>query len=170
MLLCCVCITMVRGDDVCGTMGEVVDEEVAAAAVAAEASCAASPLPPIGVAARPESLMAVSKGESDMANTMRWGRMGTDVCGECTVEARQRVASERNRCRSTSLLCVCCVRGGDSPACTTKQKTLFPMVMRALVCGGCLWVFRGGRRSRWGRGRGDPRAETHERQSICVQG
>jgi hypothetical protein len=62
---------MVRGDDVCGTMGEVADEEVAAAAAAAEVPCAARPLSPEGVAACSASLMAVSKGESDMANTMR---------------------------------------------------------------------------------------------------
>ena len=71
MLLCCVCTTVVRGDDVCGTVWEVADEEVAAAAEAAEAPCAARPLSPEGVAARSASLMAVSKGESDMVNTMR---------------------------------------------------------------------------------------------------
>ena len=83
MLLCCVCIISSRGDDVCGTVGEVADERVAAAAAAAEAPCAPRPLPPRGVAACCASVMTVSDGESDMANTMRWGRTGTDACGEC---------------------------------------------------------------------------------------
>ena len=169
MLLSCVCIASLMLGDVRGTVGEAADERVAAAAVAAGAACAPRPLPPMGVPACPESVMTVSKGESDMANTMRWGRSSTNECRVWAVEGEERVADGRNRCRPRCLLCVCCVRDGDSAACSTKQKTLFPMVMRARVCEGGVWVFQGGRRSRWARGRGDPRAETGERCACELQ-
>jgi len=114
MLLSCVCITLLRGDDACGTVWRVADEGVAAAAAAAWASCALRPLPPMGVAACCASVMTVSKGESDMANTMRWRRSGTDACGECAGRGEERVASGRNGCGpsvcSASAACATAVR------------------------------------------------------------
>jgi hypothetical protein len=107
MLLCCVCIASVSCDNVRGTEGEAADEAVAAAATVAGSRCSARLLPPVGVAACATSVMAVSKGERNMVNTMRCARTGTDVCGEWAVEAEERVADGRNRCRWLPLLCVC---------------------------------------------------------------
>lgn len=95
MLLSCVCITSSSAGDVCGTVGEVAEERAAAAAAAAEASCAARPLPLRGVAACCASVMTVSDGDWYMANTMRWGRSGTDACGECAGREQRGASSER---------------------------------------------------------------------------
>ena len=164
MLLCCVCIVLLLLDDVCGTVGEAARVAVAEAAKAAAARCGPRPLSPRGVAACCESVMAVSKGELDMANTMQGSSAREMVCGVCAERGKRSVTGGRGPLRCDCLLAVCCVRRGDSLAWETKQRTLFPILLLSPACVGCVWVFRRVERSRWGRGRGDPRWET----LVCV--
>ena len=140
MLLCCVCIVLLLLDDVCGTVGEAARVAVAEAAKAAAARCGPRPLSPRGVAACCESVMAVSKGELDMANTMQGSSAREMVCGVCAERGKRSVTGGRGPLRCDCLLAVCCVRRGDSLAWELNRGRSFRFCYshpRALAACGC---------------------------------
>ena len=98
----CAFDVLLRPDELLGTREEVGDEATLGVVEAAMASVAPSVASPTVNSACCLSVLLLSNGEEDMANTMRWSGSSDMTCGRCAVGVmeglRKRSDSVRERC------------------------------------------------------------------------